>query len=77
MSEEPVRGVVKFWRVVKGWGAISSEALPAGFDAWVHFSAIEAEGYRSLAEGQEVEFTFESAIQDSFRFRAIWVRAVD
>jgi len=68
------RGVVKFFRADKGWGAISSPELPAGFDAWVHFSMIEMDGYRELADGDRVEFNYEPAIQDSFRFRATRVR---
>lgn len=35
-------GIVKFYKTEKGWGAISSEALPPSADAWVHFSVIEA-----------------------------------
>ena len=38
------RGTVKFFKEDKGWGAISSPDLPDGFDAWVHFSAIEMDG---------------------------------
>jgi cold shock protein len=54
----------------QGWGGISSPELPDGFDAWVHFSAIEADGYRTLAAGQDVEFDYEPCTQDSWRFRA-------
>src|SRR2546429_581386 len=74
-----VRGVVKFWKAEKGWGAISLPALPPGRDAWVSFFHIEAgpNEYRSLSTGQEVEFTFEQVKQDSFDYRAIWVRALD
>ena len=64
------RGIVKFFRAEKGWGAISSDELPVGRDAWVHFSAIEGDGFRSLEEGDAVDFDFEAAVQDSFRFRA-------
>jgi hypothetical protein len=42
------RGTVKFYKEDKGYGAIASPDLPDGFDAWVHFSAIEGDGYRSL-----------------------------
>lgn len=68
------RGVVKFYRAEKGWGAISSDELPAGMDAWVHFSAIEGDGYKSLDAGDDVEFEYEAAQQDSFRYRATQVR---
>jgi CspA family cold shock protein len=54
-------GVVKFFNTEKGWGAISSPDLPDGADAFVHFSAIEADGFRSLYEGDEVEFDYEPA----------------
>jgi CspA family cold shock protein len=67
-------GTVKFFKEDKGWGAISSPELPDGRDAWVHFSAIEAEGYRTLEPGTQVEFDYEPAVQDSFRFRATRVR---
>jgi CspA family cold shock protein len=43
-------------------------------DAWVHFSAIEMDGYRFLEAGDQVEFGYEAAQQDSFRFAATWVR---
>jgi CspA family cold shock protein len=36
----------------------------------LHFSAIEGDGFRSLEEGDAVDFDFEAAVQDSFRFRA-------
>lgn len=67
-------GVVKFYRAKEGWGAIASDDLPPGQDAWVHFSAIEGTGYRFLVEGERVEFDFEPAEQDSFRFVATRVR---
>lgn len=68
------RGVVKFFRAEKGWGAISSDELPAGTDAWVHFSAIVGSGTAHLQEGEPVEFDYEPAQQDSFRWRATRVR---
>jgi cold shock protein len=67
-------GTVKFFKPEKGWGAIASSDLPEGFDAWVHFSVIETDGYRALEAGDSVEFSYEEAQQDSFRFRATWVR---
>ena len=63
-------GVVKFFKPDKGWGAITSADLPEGQDAFVHFSVIESDGYRSLAAGDVVDFDFEDAHQDSFTFRA-------
>jgi cold shock protein len=70
------RGTVKFFKPDKGHGAITSADLPDGLDVWVHFSAIEMDGYRVLNTGDEVEFDYEPARQDSFRFRATRVRKV-
>ena len=67
-------GVVKFYKAEKGWGAISSDQLPPDRDAWVHFSAIEGDGFRSLEQGDVVEFDYEKGRQDSFDFRATRVR---
>jgi cold shock protein len=46
-------GTVKWFNAEKGYGFIKPES---GQDVFVHFSAIQATGYRSLAEGQVVEF---------------------
>jgi len=46
-------GTVKWFNNQKGYGFISSEN---GRDVFVHHSAIQAEGYKSLEEGQKVEF---------------------
>lgn len=46
-------GKVKFFNSEKGYGFITVEG---GKDIFVHFSAIQAEGYKSLEEGQEVSF---------------------
>ncbi len=70
------RGVVKFFKAEKGWGAIASDDLPAGHDAFVHFSVIEGSGYRALTAGDVVEFDYEPARQDSFSFRATRARHV-
>ncbi|NLG49760.1 MAG: cold-shock protein [Chloroflexi bacterium] len=55
MSER-VQGVVKWFNASKGYGFIEREG---GEDVFVHYSAIQSEGYRSLNEGQRVEFTVE------------------
>lgn len=49
-------GTVKWFNAGKGYGFISREA---GEDVFVHYSAIEEEGFRSLEEGQQVEFSVE------------------
>ena len=46
-------GTVKWFNAEKGYGFISREG---GADVFVHYSAIEGSGYRSLEEGQRVEF---------------------
>lgn len=46
-------GVVKWFNNEKGFGFISVEGEN---DIFVHFSAIESDGYKSLEEGQKVEF---------------------
>ncbi len=46
-------GTVKWFNAEKGFGFIS---VPGEEDVFVHFSAIKAEGYKSLDEGQKVEF---------------------
>lgn len=48
-----MKGTVKWFNASKGYGFITPES---GEDVFVHFSAIQAEGYKSLEEGQSVEF---------------------
>ncbi len=47
------QGVVKFFNAEKGYGFISREQ---GDDVFVHFSAIQGTGYKTLEQGQRVEF---------------------
>lgn len=67
-------GTVKFYKDEKGWGAITVDDLPEGHDVFVHFSAIEAEGFRRLSAGDVVELAYEAAEQDSFHYVATSVR---
>ena len=46
-------GTVKWFNEAKGFGFLSQ---PDGEDVFVHFSAIQAQGFKSLAEGDRVEF---------------------
>ena len=47
-------GTVKWFNNEKGFGFIT---VDGGDDVFVHFSAIQGDGFKSLEEGQEVEFT--------------------
>jgi CspA family cold shock protein len=50
---ERLQGTVKWFNDAKGYGFISREG---GADVFVHFSAIQGSGFKSLAEGDRVEF---------------------
>ncbi len=52
----PEQGVVKWFNESKGYGFIQQAS---GEDVFVHFSAIQGDGYRTLAEGAAVEFDVE------------------
>ena len=49
-------GTVKWFNAEKGYGFISQES---GDDVFVHFSAIQGEGFKTLEEGQNVSFEIE------------------
>ena len=53
-----IQGTVKWFNNSKCYGFISHEG---GKDVFVHFSAIQTEGYRSLNEGDKVEFSIEDS----------------
>lgn len=52
------RGIVKWFNDRKGYGFISQEE---GDDVFVHFSSIEATGYKTLSEGDNVDFEIEQS----------------
>ncbi|HYU45481.1 MAG TPA: cold-shock protein [Terriglobales bacterium] len=47
------QGTVKWFNDAKGYGFLSR---PSGEDVFVHFSAVQSSGFRSLSEGQAVQF---------------------
>ena len=53
-----IMGTVKWFNASKGYGFIAREG---GKDVFVHFSAIQGEGYRNLNEGEQVEFSIEDS----------------
>jgi len=62
-------GTVKWFNAEKGFGFISDDN--GGDDVFVHFSAIQADGYKSLAEGQKVTYDTEQDTRDSSKIRAV------
>ena len=64
------KGTVKWFNDQKGYGFISQED---GADVFVHFSAIQGDGFRTLTEGQELEF---EVVQGPKGLQAANVRAV-
>lgn len=54
-------GTVKWFNNEKGFGFIT---VDGGDDVFVHFSAIQGDGFKSLEEGQEVEFTIVEGARD-------------
>ena len=57
MSQQRMNGTVKWFNDQKGFGFL---AVEGGKDVFVHHSAIESQGFRSLTEGDRVEFTIEN-----------------
>lgn len=56
MSER-ISGTVKWFNGSKGYGFLARDG---GADVFVHFSAIQGDGFKNLEEGQKVEFTVEA-----------------
>ncbi|MDR1615701.1 MAG: cold-shock protein [Syntrophomonadaceae bacterium] len=65
-------GTVKWFNSEKGFGFITNDS--GGEDVFVHFSAIQANGYRTLTEGQSVTFDTEQDPKDSSKLRAVNVQ---
>ena len=53
------KGKVKYFNDLRGWGLIGNEEVAQ--DVYVHYTAIEMDGYRTLKRGQEVMFELQEA----------------
>jgi CspA family cold shock protein len=62
-------GTVKWFNPDKGFGFISDDE--GGEDVFVHFSAIMSDGFRTLKEGQKVNFDVEPDPKDAGKMRAV------
>ncbi|MCQ5130868.1 cold-shock protein [Butyricicoccus faecihominis] len=62
-------GIVKWFNAEKGFGFIQND--DGSDDVFVHFSAIQSEGYKSLNEGQRVSFESEVDPKNSSKMRAV------
>ncbi len=68
------KGTVKWFNAEKGYGFLSNEE--GGEDVFVHFSAINMEGYRRLREGQNVSFETEPDPKNPAKLRAVNVEVL-
>lgn len=68
------KGTVKFFNAEKGFGFIKNDETNE--EVFVHFSAIVGDGYKSLNEGQKVQYDVEKDPKDSSKNRAINVKAM-
>ena len=62
-------GTVKWFNAEKGYGFISND--DGSEDVFVHFSAIEVDGFKTLQEGQKVTFSTEADPKNSSKLRAV------
>lgn len=69
-----MNGTVKWFNAEKGYGFISNDE--GGDDVFVHFSAIQGTGYRSLNEGQKVSYEVEQDPKNTGKLRAVNVAAI-
>ena len=67
-------GTVKWFNEEKGYGFVSNDN--GGDDVFVHFSAIQGNGFKTLREGQKVSFEVEQDPKDSRKLRAVNVQAI-
>ena len=67
-------GTVKWFNADKGFGFISND--DGSGDVFVHYSAIQSDGFRNLTEGQKVTYDVEPDPKDSSKMRAANVKAV-
>lgn len=69
-----MNGTVKWFNEKKGFGFIAND--DGGEDVFVHYTAIECEGFKTLKEGQKVTFETEVDNQKDGKLRAVNVRPV-
>lgn len=67
-------GTVKWFNSEKGFGFISNDN--GGEDVFVHFTAIQTTGFKSLEEGQKVTYVTEQDPKDRRKYRAVSVNIV-
>ncbi|MCI1966213.1 MAG: cold-shock protein [Oscillospiraceae bacterium] len=68
------KGTVKWFNAEKGYGFISND--DGGEDVFVHFSAIQADGYKTLSEGQKVSYDTETDARNG-KLRAANVTVIE